>query len=76
MSLTLVKNAVSEETIATLERLLAEAQAGELVGIAYVVISTSGYSQGFAGDVRQYPIFTRGMLQCLDDELAKLVLPK
>lgn len=76
MVLSVVKNGVSEETISALKCLLAEAQAGTLVGIAYAAMTKTGFHSGFAGNVKNSPIFTRGMLRCLDDDLAKLVLPK
>ena len=62
------------DAIAALEQLLAEAKAGRVIGLAYVVMRQGyDYDVGAAGETRRSPTFTRGMLCLLDDELAKLI---
>lgn len=64
----------SRHTVRALEALLAEANAGRLIGIAYVAMySHREYGVGIDGETRRSPTFTRGMLHVLDDELAKLI---
>ena len=62
------------DTVRALEELLADAKAGNLIGVAYVAMrQPSYYSIGIAGETRRSPTFTRGMLCRLDDELATLL---
>lgn len=64
----------STETIRALEDLLVQARAGEIIGIAFVVMcSGREYAVGIEGETRKAPTFTRGMLHLLDSELAKLL---
>lgn len=64
----------SPDTVQALRARLAEAEARELIGIAYVAMySHREYAIGIEGETRKSPTLTRGMLHVLDDELAKLI---
>ena len=72
--LQLLDRKVSSETISKLARLLLEAQAGKLIGIALVAwYGGVDYDVDAAGETRRCPTITRGMLCKLDDELAALI---
>lgn len=72
----LVRSSVSPETVDALNHLLLEAKAGRIVGIAYAAIHPGyAYSAGVAGETKRIPTFTRGIVNVLDDELAKLSGP-
>lgn len=61
------------DTIAALEDLFIQAQAGHVTGIAYVVLRPERrYAVGVAGVLRKTPLLTRGLLMLLDDELARM----
>ena len=69
-----VKGTVSRDTVAALERLLHEAQKGEITGIAFVCARPhSRYVTDVAGSCYENPTFARGMVSFLADELAGLV---
>jgi hypothetical protein len=65
--LTLVPPSSSEETCSELKRLLRDAQAGKIVGLAYVAITPRAYSVDAVGAARDRPTFTRGAIRALDD---------
>lgn len=63
-----------EHVIDVLEALLDSARAGHLTGIAFGLILVGGRSfVEVAGTARTDPIRARGVVRCLDDELALLV---
>lgn len=73
----LVRPAVSEDTVLAVAYLKQEIDAGRIVGLAWVAIHPGQYySVDFAGEARKLPTFTRGMVEALSDQLAKLDLPK
>jgi len=56
-----------------LEKLLEDAKAGRLVGIAYAAFYAGReYTADVAGEARRNPVTSRGVLKVLDDQLAKL----
>lgn len=70
-------NGPDKATIQGLTELLREAQSGDVVGIAYVALHKSKrYSMGVIGVAKTTPTFTRGMIKCLDDQVAELIVPK
>jgi hypothetical protein len=69
--LLLVRPGVSNETIAALEEMLAEARAGLLFGLAFVAIYHKAYTANLVGAARLNPTHTRGMIRLLDDTLAE-----
>lgn len=71
----LVPHERSIDTIQVLEGLLADAQAGNLIGLAYVAMyqAPHEYVLDITGEARRAPIMTRGLLQELDYELGKLL---
>jgi hypothetical protein len=71
--LTLVPNPVSLETVQILTKLLREAQAGELVGLAYVAIHPAyEFEADATGSARQLPEMAVGMLKALEGQLLRL----
>lgn len=70
----LVPIAVSINAVEALELLLAEAKAGQIIGIAWVAMhKTYEYTVDIAGETRRSPTLTRGMLHLLDDELSAII---
>lgn len=70
----LVRNGFSEDTVKTLEHLLAEAKKGNMIGMAFVAMyQRREYTAHAAGEARRNPTFTRGMLASLDDFLGEMI---
>lgn len=68
----LVPDDLSKETAECLRQLLKDAEAGQLIGIAFAAMySRSRYIVNTAGEAHRSPTFTRGMVGALQDELAK-----
>lgn len=64
--------AVSQDTVAVLQELLAAARRGDLRGIAFVgVYARKEYVVGYTGLAAQNPTFTRGAVMDLLDDMAK-----
>lgn len=60
------------ETVALLSRLLADAQAGKVIGIAYVALhSQDEYSGDVVGQCLRSPLLSRGICRCLEDTIAR-----
>lgn len=73
--LELVKPAVSPETVDLLALTLQAAERGDVIGVALIMMHPGwDYTIDIAGMVREDPTFCRGMVQKLNDELAKLDL--
>lgn len=63
---------VSVDTVAALADLLAQAKAGQVIGLAYAAIKPGGEYQGdITGMAETHPIYTRGLLRVLDDWLSE-----
>lgn len=72
----LIRPTVSEDTVMALEILLAEARAGQLVGIAYVgIYPARAYVVDMAGEAKKAPIFTLGTVVILEDQIARFINP-
>lgn len=72
-----VRFAGSNDAVRALEQLLADAKVGRLIGIAYVAMySQRKYVVDIAGEAKNSPTFTRGMVKRLDDELGAIIKPK
>ena len=70
-SLHLVTPTVDRETVETLHRLLKEAQAGRIVGFAYVALHCGpDYSGDVVGHATAHPLFTLGVARALEDLVA------
>jgi len=70
----LVQDGLSSDTIKALQSLLAEAESGQLIGLAYVAMyKRREYTASATGEARRNPTFTRGMLAALDDVLGEMV---
>lgn len=68
----LISDQLSQETIQCLERLLEEARAGKIVGIAFAaLLKRRHYIAHTCGEVANQRVFTRGILRELDDYLSK-----
>lgn len=65
------------ETVQRLRDLLKSAEAGDTIGLAYVAMQkNTRYSMDVVGQAKKAPTFTRGMLRCLDDQIADLIVKK
>jgi hypothetical protein len=59
---------VDTDTVECLERLLSEARAGKVVGLAFVALMPQrNFIVHTTGSVHQEPVYTRGVLRELDD---------
>jgi hypothetical protein len=68
----LVGGHVSGDTTAVLEELLAEARKGEVLGVAFCVMYKGReFIADATGEARRNPVFARGMVAFLDDQLAQ-----
>lgn len=66
-----IKAAVDSETVAALERLLQQAQQGQAVGLAYVVLHQGhDYSGDVVGHATAHPLLVRGIVGALADLVA------
>ncbi|MCW1959817.1 MAG: hypothetical protein KIH64_014985 [Mycobacterium sp.] len=71
---TLVRRDISTDTVECLQSLLQQAQAGDVIGIAYVaMLKERDYIADSTGEAHRSPTFTRGMLRALDDRLGRRV---
>lgn len=59
---------VDADTVECLERLLSEARAGKVIGLAFVALMPKrNFIVHTTGVVHQEPVYTRGVLRELDD---------
>lgn len=66
-------NAACDETVFHLTQLLRQAQAGQVIGLAFVAIQRDGaFFVDFSGRARAEPVSARGMVRSLDDDLGRL----
>jgi hypothetical protein len=71
----LVGDALSHDTVECLREMLAHAEKGRLIGIAFAAMYRGGaYAVNSAGEARRSPTFARGMVGELDMDLHHLVL--
>lgn len=71
---TLVPDAYSTETVECLRTLLADAEKGVLIGVAFAAMyKRRGYRVSACGEAHRSPTYTRGMIRALDDRLAERV---
>lgn len=71
---TLIPDSISHDTRACLEQLKAEAEAGDVIGIAYAVMYRGRhYIVNTAGELHRNPTFARGAVAVLDDELSRMI---
>ena len=65
---------VSSDTVSCLRELLARAERGEVVGIAYAALQRGRrYTVDACGEADRNPTFARGMVDALSDELKSRV---
>ena len=70
----LVPGTASHETIECLRRLFDDATAGKVIGIAYVAMYQGRTFVAHAcGEAHRSPVFTRGMLRSLDEQLGEII---
>lgn len=68
----LVQDTISDDTVEALQHLLAEARKGKVIGVAFVAMyKERQFIANAAGEAKRSPVFTRGMVACLDDVLAR-----
>lgn len=68
----LVDQHISDDTKEALRELLAAAEAGDMIGIAFAAMyRRRRYLVDTAGEASRNPTFARGMVQALNDELGK-----
>lgn len=70
----LVPDTISHDTVKCLQTLSRQAREGELLGIAFAAMYRGRtFVVNTAGECHRSPVFTRGMVSCLDDELRRLL---
>lgn len=70
----LVPDTISKDTVECLEQLLSAARKGQVIGLAYAaMMKRREYIVNTAGEAHRNPIFARGMLASLDDQLGEKV---
>jgi hypothetical protein len=70
--LKLIQPCVDAETVAALQALLKDAQAGRIVGMAYVVLCRRNQYQGdLVGTAKTSPLLARGLCRALEDAISK-----
>jgi hypothetical protein len=68
----LVPDTVSNDTREALRELLVLAESGELIGLAFAgMLRRRRFFVNTAGEAHRSPVFARGMVAALDDELGK-----
>jgi len=68
----LVPDTVSNDTQEALRELLELAERGELIGLAFAgMLRQRKFFVDTAGEAHRSPVFARGMVAALDDELGK-----
>lgn len=73
-NLVVVRFSGSEETEIYLSARHREAARGDLIGLASIVMyGHNHYALAIKGEIRRSPIFARGLLPELDDELARII---
>lgn len=66
----LVPDTISTDTTQALEEMLAMARRGELIGIAFAcILKRREYFVNTAGEAHRNPMFARGIVAALDDDL-------
>jgi hypothetical protein len=66
----LVQPPACHDTVKALAELLEDAQNGHLIGVAFCAMyKRREFIVGTTGEADRSPVFTRGMLACLDDKL-------
>lgn len=71
----LVRNVADKDTVAALKQLLREAEAGRVVGLAYVALERrERFSADVVGRVRSYPILAFGITKILEETINRLFL--
>lgn len=64
---------ISTDTVDALHELLAEAKAGEVIGVALVAMRRNReFLVATAGEAHRSPTFARGMVAYLDDSLGDM----
>jgi hypothetical protein len=60
--------------VEALEILLARAQAGEIIGLAYVALQpAAGYSGDLVGNALDHPVMALGLAKALEDQISALI---
>lgn len=71
---TLAPDSISHDTVEALQALLADAERGEIIGVAFAVMYKGrDFIVNTAGEAHRSPTFARGMVQALDDHLMQKV---
>lgn len=66
----LTNNVISHDTVEVLQSMLDDAKHGRVIGVAYCVMyKRRDFHVDTTGEAHRNPVFTRGMLRCLDDKL-------
>lgn len=65
---------LSHDTVECLELLLNEAKQGKVLGLAYAaMLSNREFITDSTGECRRNPVFARGLVASLDDDLKQMV---
>ncbi len=70
----LVADSLSDDTVECLATLLDDAKRGRVLGIAFAaILSRREFITNTAGECSRNPVFARGLVAALDDELRDMV---
>lgn len=74
MTVELMHDTVSRNTVEALEQLLSAAMTGDITGIAFAAsLRNRKYITNVAGTCYRHPTFARGMVCALDDQLSNMI---
>lgn len=66
----LVPDSLSHDTVEALQSLLDDAREGRIIGVAFCAMyKQRRFIVNTAGEAHRNPVFTRGMIACLNDTL-------
>jgi hypothetical protein len=66
----LVPDDLSHDTVEALQTLLEDARKGDVIGVAFCAMyKQRNFIVNTAGEAHRNPVFTRGMIACLNDTL-------
>lgn len=69
-----VPRQLDQHVIETLRELLAKAESGQIIGLAYVAMQPAYEYQGdLVGYALEHPVMALGLLKALEDQVVKII---